>query len=55
MGKLNLSGDKIGDSPLTGFSVGEQENAWARKLHFYGIFPPQTVGSLLIEAKGPYY
>lgn len=39
-GKLNLSADKTGASPpLTGFSI-EWENAWARNLHFYGIFLP---------------
>lgn len=38
MEKLNLSADRTGDSPpLTGFSVGEWENAWARKLHVYGF------------------
>lgn len=30
-------------------------NAWARKLHFFGFsFCPLTVGSVIIEAKGPH-
>lgn len=56
MRKVNLSVEETGGSPpLTGLSVGvEWENPQARKHHFYSIFPPHTIESLLIEAKGPY-
>ena len=57
MGKLNLGSDKTGASPLlTGFSVGE-EGKMPRpgSFIFVAFLCPPTVGSVMIEAKGPYY